>query len=113
MLLARDNPVVDMDELAEKLFYAHHVDCADIGDLDVLLSIAAEAGMDDADLKARLRDEQAEASVSQQVEEARGQGVTGVPFFIINGRFGISGAQPADSLVAAFDQIAAAEDVSG
>ncbi|MGI9291586.1 MAG: DsbA family oxidoreductase [Gammaproteobacteria bacterium] len=110
MRLADENSSVDMDVLAEKLFYAHHVDCDDIGDLDVLMRIAKEVGMDVPELRARLRDEEIEALVTGQVEEARGQGVSGVPFFIINGRYGISGAQPADSLMAAFDQIASSED---
>jgi predicted DsbA family dithiol-disulfide isomerase len=110
MLLARDHDLVDMDELAEKLFYAHHVACEDIGDIDLLVRIAAEAGMNTAGLAEKLRSVDAEAAVGALIGQAREQGVSGVPFFIIDGRYGISGAQPAESFVAAFDEIAAAQE---
>ena len=41
------------------------------------------------------------------IHESAARGISGVPFFIINGRYGLSGAQPADALVEALDQIAA------
>lgn len=108
MLLAREHPEVDMDVLAEKLFHAHHVDCADIGNIEVLSAIATEVGLELPDLGERLRSAENEAAVIKLVEQARDQGVSGVPFFIVNGRYGISGAQPADSLLAALEQIAPA-----
>ena len=110
MLLAREHPDVDMDELSEKLFHAHHVECEDIGDLDVLVRIAGEVGMHDPELTEKLRSDGAEGAVTALVNQAQEQGVTGVPFFIVNGRYGISGAQPPESFVAAFDQIAGAEE---
>jgi predicted DsbA family dithiol-disulfide isomerase len=110
MLLAREHKGVDMDELSEKLFHAHHVECEDIGDLDVLVRIAGEVGMSDPELTEKLRSNGAETAVTALVNQAKEQGVTGVPFFIVNGRYGISGAQPPESFVAAFDQIAGAEE---
>jgi predicted DsbA family dithiol-disulfide isomerase len=110
MLLAREYPDVDIDELSEKLFHAHHVACEDIGDLDVLVRIAGEVGMNDPQLTEKLRSDGAEASVAALVNQAKEQGVTGVPFFIVNGSYGISGAQPPESFMAAFDQIAGAEE---
>jgi predicted DsbA family dithiol-disulfide isomerase len=107
MLWARDDEQVDADELAEKLFYAHHVACENIGDHAVLMRIASEVGMDDQGLAEKLQSGKDEDKVAQLVQESAARGVSGVPFFIINGRYGLSGAQPADSLVAALDQIAA------
>jgi predicted DsbA family dithiol-disulfide isomerase len=107
MLWARDDEQVDADELAEKLFYAHHVACENIGDHAVLMRIASEVGMDDPGLAEKLQSGKDEDKVAQSVKESAARGVSGVPFFIINGRYGLSGAQPADSLVAALDQIAA------
>jgi len=107
MLWAHDDEHVDANELAEKLFHAHHVACENIGDHAVLLRIAREVGMDESGLAEKLQAGTDEDKVAQLVQESAAQGVSGVPFFIINGRFGLSGAQPADSLVAALDQIAA------
>ena len=97
---------VDTNALAEKLFHAHHVECEDIGDHAVLARIAGEAGMDEADVAARLAAGDDEAVVKANIAEAVGLGVTGVPFFIVNEKYGISGAQPPEILVSAFDQIA-------
>jgi predicted DsbA family dithiol-disulfide isomerase len=106
MLWAQEAEKVDANELAEKLFHAHHVACEDIGDHAVLTRIAAEAGMD-ADEAARLLASAVdEARITELFRESQARGVSGVPFFIINGRYGLSGAQPAETLAAAFEQIA-------
>jgi len=109
MLWARDDVTVDADALAEKLFHAHHVACENIGDHAVLLRIAGEVGMDDAGLAEKLAAGTDEDKVIGLIKESAARGVSGVPFFVINDRFGLSGAQPADTLLAALDQIAAEE----
>jgi len=96
---------IDANELAEKLFYAHHVACENIGDHTVLTRLAAEVGMDAEDVAAKLAAHEDEALVQERIAQAAARGVTGVPFFIINGQHALSGAQPADVLLAAFDQI--------
>lgn len=100
---------VDVNALAEKLFHAHHVACEDIGDHAVLRRIAGEVGMDAADVGKRLAARQDEDVIRERIAQFAARGVSGVPYFIINGRYGISGAQPADALVAAFDRIAAGD----
>jgi predicted DsbA family dithiol-disulfide isomerase len=107
MLMAQTDAAVDQNELVERLFAAHHVESKDIGDIAVLVEIAAALGMDEAQVREQLSSGQNEAGVQSLIQESVGRGVTGVPFFIINNRYGLSGAQPADSLVAALDQIAA------
>lgn len=107
MLWAREDESINANEVAEKLFHAHHVDCDDIGDHAVLLRIAREVGMDDAGLAEKLLAGADEDKVVEMIHESTVRGITGVPFFIIDGRYGLSGAQPADALVEALDQIAA------
>lgn len=107
MLWAREDESINANEVAEKLFHAHHVDCDDIGDHAVLLRIAREVGMDDAGLAEKLLAGADEDKVVEMIHESTARGITGVPFFIIDGRYGLSGAQPADALVEALDQIAA------
>lgn len=89
------------DAVVEGLFRAFFVDGEDIGDREVLATRAAAAGMD-REIVAQLLSEDADIdTVRGEIEQARSLGVTGVPFFILNGRIGISGAQPPDALARA------------
>lgn len=96
---------IDANALAEKLFHAHHVACENIGAHAVLTRIAGEVGMDTAMVAERLAAREDEDIVRERIAQAAARGISGVPFFILNGRYGISGAQPADVLAGAFDQI--------
>ena len=88
-------------EIVESLFQAFFIDGEDISDREVLASRAAGVGMD-ADVVLRLLHEGADAdTVHEDIEQARSLGVTGVPFFILAGRIGVSGAQPPDVLARA------------
>jgi predicted DsbA family dithiol-disulfide isomerase len=107
MLWASEAPNIDVNALAEALFVAHHVECADLGDHDVLTRIAAGAGMDEASVREGLAAAKDEGRVQELIKQSASRGVSGVPFFIINDRYGLSGAQPADTLVDAFRQILA------
>lgn len=108
------DPAVDEQQLAESLFAAHHVDCRNIGDPEVLAALASAAGMDGADVLERLQRGDDEAVVLKQIAEAQSRGVTGVPFFIINGRYGLSGAQPPEVLQQALAQVASEQqDAAG
>jgi predicted DsbA family dithiol-disulfide isomerase len=105
MFWASEDKKIDADALAEKLLNAHHVDCENIGDHDVLVRIAGEAGMDKASVASRLAAGDDENKVQEQIHRSAARGVSGVPFFIINDQYGISGAQPAEAFISAFDQI--------
>ena len=109
MLWASEDEAINVDELAEKLFEAHHVDCENIGDHGVLIRIAAEVGMDRDKVASLLAVGTDESRVAELISKSQQRGVSGVPFFIINGRYGFSGAQPPETFVAAFDEIAAAD----
>jgi predicted DsbA family dithiol-disulfide isomerase len=101
---------IDTNALAEKLFNAHHVACENIGDIDVLMRIAGEAGMDTASVVSKLAAGDDEDKVKEQIYQSAEGGVSGVPFFIINDKYGISGAQPSDTLASVFDQASNAQD---
>jgi predicted DsbA family dithiol-disulfide isomerase len=91
-------------ELAERLHRAYFSEQASVFDRSSLTELAVEAGLDRDDVARVLdSDEYAEAVLADQAM-ARSLGVTGVPFFAIDRRYGISGAQPADAIVAALDR---------
>lgn len=82
------------DAVVESLFRAFFVDGEDIGDREILADRAAAAGMD-RDIVLRLFADGADVeAVHDEIEKSRSLGVTGVPFFILDGRIGVSGAQP-------------------
>jgi len=79
--------------IVDRLFKAYFVEGRDIGDRGVLIEIAGEFGLD-AKLVEKLLKEGADADlVRQEIEQAQGMGVSGVPFFIFGGRLGVPGAQ--------------------
>lgn len=104
---ASEDDQVDADALAEALFRAHHVDCVDLGDPDVLVALAAAAGMHADTVREKLAARADEDVVQASMRESAQRGVSGVPFYVVNQRYGISGAQPADALADMFRQILA------
>ena len=86
------------------LYFEHG---ADISDRAVLLDVAEQNGME-RDIIAKLLDDGADiAEVQAEIRQAQELGINGVPFFILAGKYGLSGAQPVEALVAALDKAAA------
>jgi predicted DsbA family dithiol-disulfide isomerase len=82
------------DEMVERLYRAYFTERRSVFEPDSLVELARDVGMD-ADLaRGALREGRYEAAVEEDIDIARRIGVTGVPFFVINGKYGISGAQP-------------------
>lgn len=106
-------PEIDQNELAERLFAAHHTLSGDIGDPGVLVRIAAGVGMASDDLEARLRSDTDEDVVRALIDEARRAGVSGVPFLIFDQRQAVSGAQPPEVFAEILDQMVAGRRHAG
>ena len=99
------------DAVIERLYRAYFTEQRSVFERDSLVALAGEAGLDQAEARDVLeRDAYAEA-VADDVREARALGVTGVPFFVLGGRYGVSGAQSTDVFTEALTQ-AWAEHVS-
>lgn len=98
---------VDQNLLAEKLFSAHHERGEDIGNPHVLAGIASEVGMNPAEVLKALQEGTDEATVRGLIDQAQQAGVSGVPFFIIGGRYGVSGAQSPEAILEVLDKAAA------
>ncbi len=97
------------DKVVERLFHRYFIDGVDVGDQSELLKIAEECGMD-ADLVADLFRADADADLVRDEEiVARKMGINGVPCFIIDGKYAVSGAQDPTVLVHVFDLTSGAE----
>lgn len=88
--------------LVERLFRAYFLDGLDIGAPELLVQLAGESGLDARAAAAWMNSDAGGAEVKEADREARRQGVGGVPFFIINQRIAVSGAQAAEALLDAF-----------
>ena len=102
---AQEDSRVDANEVAEKLFVAHHEDCEDIGSVDVLVDIANRSGMDASAIRQQLKDYQDQVVVNEMMQQVRASQVSGVPFFVLDGQYALSGAQPVDILLQALDDL--------
>ncbi len=84
------------DALKERLLSAYFVEGLAVGDADVLAALAAEAGLDPLRVRAVLDSQEFADDVRADQAEASALGATGVPFFVIDRRYGVSGAQPSE-----------------
>jgi len=91
-------------ELAERLHRAYFTEGRSIFDADSLTELAAEAGLDPAEAMAVLAGDAYADAVEADEAMAHSLGANGVPFFVIDRRYGISGAQPAPALAQALEQ---------
>jgi predicted DsbA family dithiol-disulfide isomerase len=92
------------DAVVEALFLAYFTDGRDLSDRATLAGIATEAGLERAEVDALLAGDGGLDAVRAGEEQARRLGVSGVPLFVVNGRVALSGAQPPELFLQAFEQ---------
>jgi len=88
----------------ERFFRGYMTEGLAIGDHEVLVRLASEAGLDAEEVRAVLASDRYASDVRGEEENARALGITGVPFFVLGGKYAISGAQPADMILRALEQ---------
>lgn len=93
------------------LFKAFFEDGRNLGDHAVLLDITEKAGLDRKVMQALLVSDADKDMVIDEIDAAQKMGVNGVPFFIIDQKYAVSGAQPTDVLANALRDIAAEKAV--
>ena len=94
-------------EMAEALFRANFQEGRDIGKTGVLADVGAQVGLDRDRVARFLGGDQLGRVVDESQAEARALGVEGVPFFVLEGKYAFSGAQPVDTFVAVLDRVRA------
>ena len=91
-------------QLAERLHRAYFTEQASIFDHSSLTELAVEAGLDRDDVTRVLASREYGDAVDTDEEMAQALGANGVPLFIIDRRYGISGAQPPEVIEQVLDQ---------
>ena len=87
------------NRLKERLLHAHFEEGRSVFDVDSLVSLAVEVGLDEAEVREALADRRYLAAVREDGATAQALGATGVPFFVVDRKYGAAGAQPAELLL--------------
>jgi len=106
------------DAVKERFFRAYLTEGVAIGDPERLAELAAEAGLDREEVKSMLAGSRYAEEVRADEAQAAGLGISGVPCFVIGGRYAVSGAQSPEVLLGALekawaDQVGASELAEG
>jgi predicted DsbA family dithiol-disulfide isomerase len=91
-------------EIEERLFKAYFTEGRNIADHATLFALGTEIGLDPAVTTRMLEGNEYADEVKHDIYEAQQVGVRGVPFFVFNDRYAVSGAQPMDTFLAALNK---------
>ena len=92
------------DAMQERLFQAYFVDGQNIADHASLTTLAADAGLPADAVRDLLSGDQFTADVHRDIDQAQRYGINGVPFFVFNHRYAVSGAQDSSIFLQALQQ---------
>ncbi|MEU7944174.1 DsbA family oxidoreductase [Micromonospora taraxaci] len=92
-------------EMVEALYQAHFNNGVDVGSREALAALAGDIGLDAADARRFLDSDERVADVEAQLATARDLGITGVPMFVLAGKYAVSGAQEVQTLLAAIAEV--------
>lgn len=93
------------DEMKEALLSGYFSEGKHVGDTETLVDLAGKTGLNKQEVGKVLKNNSYSNRVVKDVEEAHSLGVQGVPFFYIDGKYGLSGAQPVEVFVEALTEI--------
>jgi predicted DsbA family dithiol-disulfide isomerase len=93
--------------MKQRLMDLYFKEGADLTDIEVLVKAAGDCWLDPDAVRERLASDDDVEMISQSAQSAANAGVNGVPTFILNGKYGVSGAQPAEQLAQAIREVAA------
>lgn len=99
-----------MNEMTERILHAYFTESKHIGDHETLTELAADIGLDTEAVRQMLASTEMADAVRADEQEARQIGVTGVPFYLINKKYTLTGAQPTEVFVQALNQVIAEDE---
>ena len=91
------------NELEEQLFAAYFTEGKNTADLNTLVQLGEQVGLDAQEIKSTLQSDQYADAVQADIYEARQLGVQGVPFFVFNRKYAVSGAQESPTFLGAIE----------
>lgn len=101
-----------MKEMTERLLRAYFTESKHIGDHETLTELAVEVGLDREEVENMLASGAMADEVRADEQMAQQYRITGVPFFLINKKYALSGAQPTDMFVQALEKVLAEDQIT-
>lgn len=95
------------EEMKERLLAAYFTEGRHVGRVPELADLAVDVGLDRDEVVAALEERRYRPAVVADLNQAQAYGIRGVPFYVINRRFGLSGAQPAEVFEEVLERAAA------
>lgn len=102
--LIKLTPPEKQEEIIDALYKAYFDEGINIGDINELLNIAEQHGLDREEIHHQLSNEAKRGEVQRDLELSREYQIRGVPFVVVNDELGISGAQPPEAILRVFKQ---------
>ncbi|WP_338473236.1 DsbA family oxidoreductase [Niallia sp. XMNu-256] len=96
-----------MKEMTERILQAYFTESKHIGDHETLTELAVEIGLDQEEVKSMLASDEMADAVRNDQQTARQYGISSVPFFLINKKYALTGAQPTETFVQALQKVIA------
>ena len=94
-----------LDDAIEEIFFrAYFTEGRDLASVTELVALGEEVGLAEADIRAAIASEEYAYRVSQDIQEGVNLGVRGVPFFVFERKYGISGAEPIQVFIDTLNQ---------
>ncbi|MDC3421137.1 DsbA family oxidoreductase [Aquibacillus koreensis] len=109
VMLAKEHGL--MKEMTERILYAYFTESKHIGDHDTLTDLAVDVGLNREDVRNMLASDDLSREVRADEQQAREYGINGVPFFLINKKYALNGAQPTETFVRALQKVIAEEQL--
>ncbi len=99
------------DDVKELLFKGYFTDGKNIDDAGFLTETGIAAGLNYEDIRIALESSDIDKKIEEDIENARKIGIQGVPFFVLNQKYAVSGAQPVDVFVQALEKVQKETDI--
>lgn len=101
-----------MHEMTDRILLAYFTESKHTGDHETLAELAAEVGLNREEVEKMLANDEMTDAVRADQQTGQQYGITGVPFFLINKKYALTGAQPTDVFVNALKKIIAEDEVT-
>jgi predicted DsbA family dithiol-disulfide isomerase len=100
-----------MHEMTERILHAYFTESKHIGDHETLTELAVEVGLDREEVEIMLAGDDMANFVRADQQLAQQYGIRSVPFFLINKKYAITGAQPTEAFVQALEKVIAEDNI--
>ena len=101
-----------MKEMTERILRAYFTESKHIGDHETLTELAVEVGLNREEVEKMLAGDEMADAVRADEQTAQSYRITGVPFFLINKKYALTGAQPTDVMVQALKKVIAEDEIT-